>query len=154
MLKLVFLSFTKNNKLRRKNSTQRQHNIKVVNFVSMVHISSHINVYYLRIFFFNDPSPSFYLRWGPEDLIICFGVIWLSDKICPRTEAINKLPRLGPYHQLKWENINVTQENILLQPQHMNKWITGSYNRAKASILLRIHLSLPKLQSPQRNMAR
>lgn len=110
----------KNNKLRRKNSTQRQHNIKVVNFVSMVHISSHINVYFLRNFFFpNDPSPSFYLRWGPEDLIICFGVIWLSDKLCPRTEAINEFPRLGPYHQLKQENINVTQDNILLQPQHI-----------------------------------
>lgn len=110
----------KNNKLRRKNSTQRQHNIKVVNFVSMVHISSHINFYYLRNFFFQmTPFPSFYLRWGPEDLIICFGVIWLSDKLCPRTEAINKLPRLGPYHQLKQENINVTQDNILLQPQHI-----------------------------------
>lgn len=110
----------KNNKLRRKNSTQRQHNIKVVNFVSMVHIRSHLNFYYLRNFFFRmTPSPSFYLRWGPEDLIICFGVIWLSDKLCPRTEAINKLPRLGPYHQLKQENINVTQDNILLQPQHI-----------------------------------
>lgn len=98
------------------------------------------------------PFPSFYLRWGPEDLIICFGVIWLSDKLCPGTEAINKLPRLGPYHQLKQENISVTQDNILLQPQHITHELVITEQRHQFFCVF--IYPLPKLQSTQQNMAR
>lgn len=91
----------KNNKLRRKNSTQRQHNtcIKVVNFVSMVHISSHINVYFLRKFFFpNDPLPIFLPEVGtrrPDHMLWCHLVEWQTlpkdwgDQQAPQTWSLS-----------------------------------------------------------------
>lgn len=89
----------KNNKLKRKNSTRKQHNIKDVNFVSLVHISSHINVYYLRNFFFpNDPLPIFLPEVGtrrPDHMLWCHLVEWQTlpkdwgDQQAPQTWSLS-----------------------------------------------------------------
>lgn len=89
----------KNNKLKRKNRTRKQHNIKDVNFVSLVHISSHINVYYLRNFFFpNDPLPIFLPEVGtrrPDHMLWCHLVEWQTlpkdwgDQQAPQTWSLS-----------------------------------------------------------------
>lgn len=71
----------KNNKLRRKNSTRRQHKIKVVNFVSMVHIRSHINFYYLRNFFSEWPPPHL-STWGGDQKTWSYALVssgWVTN---------------------------------------------------------------------------